>query len=132
MIKYIFCNEHPLAGNVRENPNGKKALPPDRVVTLSGLHSHRAGKIMNDPQTANQTRNIPRQGIPNSQHYLKVTHATQEDKIIQRIGTLSPIPTPHNQSSHMNHVQIEYQDHKTVNERYPPQVKNHMSKVQHP
>ena len=61
---------------------------------------------------ANQTRNIPRQGIPNNQHYLKVTHATQEGKIIQRIRTLSPIPTPHNQSSHMNQVQIEYQDHK--------------------
>ena len=87
---------------------------------------------MNDPQTANQTRNIPRQGIPNSQHYLKVTHATQEGKIIQRIRTLSPIPTPHNQPSYMNQVQIEYQDHKTVNERYPPQVKNHMSKVHHP
>ena len=65
---------------------------------------------MNDPQTANQTRNLPRQGIHNSQHYLKVTHATQEGKIIQRIRTLSPIPTPHNQSSHMNQVQIEYQD----------------------
>ena len=87
---------------------------------------------MNDPQMANQTRNIPRQGIPNSQHYLKVTHATQEDKIIQRICTLGPKPTPHNQPSYMNQVQIEYQDHKIVNERYPPQVKNHMSKVHHP
>ena len=62
----------------------------------------------------------------------KVTHATQEDKIIQRIRTLDPIPTPHNQSSYMNQVQIEYQDHKIVIERYPPQVKNHMSKVHHP
>ena len=33
MIRHIFYNEHPSAGNVRENPNGKKALPPDRVVT---------------------------------------------------------------------------------------------------
>ena len=59
----------------------------------------------------------------------KVTHATQEDKIIQRIRTFGPKPTPHNQPSYMNQVQIEYQDHKTFNERYPPQVKNHMSKV---
>ena len=87
---------------------------------------------MNDPHTAIKHKTFLGKEFPNSQHYLKVTHATQEGKTIQRIRTLSPIPTPHNQSSHMNQVQIEYQDHKTVIERYPPQLKNHMSKVHHP
>ena len=43
----------------------------------------------------------------------KVTHATQKDKIIQKERTPNPIPTPYNQTSYMNQVQIEYQDHKT-------------------
>ena len=42
----------------------------------------------------------------------RVTHATQEDKIIQKERTLNPIPTRHNQTSYINQVQIEYQDHK--------------------
>ena len=67
-------------------------------------HSHHADEIVPHPKQDIKHKTFLGKEFLIAKTTSKVTHATQEDKIIQKERTLNAIPTPHNQTLNMNQV----------------------------
>ena len=59
---------------------------------------------MNDPHMTIKHKSFLGKEFLIAKTTSKVTHATQEDKIILKERTLNTVSTPHNQTSYMNQV----------------------------